>query len=79
MVDLVLTTALCSVCANVAVLCVHIHACLLAVYIWGERECHVLILRLKYFVFRCVKEEINVGTYIYSCEQEWDRENVVYS
>ena len=50
MVDLVLTTALCTcVCASVAVY-VHIHACLLAVYhVSGGRQ--NVILRLKYFFF----------------------------
>ena len=75
MVDLVFTTALCTcLCASVAV-CVHIHACLLAVYICGEKECYVFILTLKYFFLPLFfldvsKRKKKIGTYIYSCEQE---------
>ena len=66
-------TRLCStcVCASVAVsMCAHLCMFVSCVYLggWGVVEgCYVFILRHKYFSFRCVKEEINVGT---CCEEE---------
>ena len=46
------------------------------------RQCYVFILSTYFFLFFSlkkldVKEEINSDTYIYSCEQEWERENVI--